>query len=78
MKKTALAWILVFVAPVLAGDVKPYPLSTCIVSDEPLDDSRHPLSVVHQGQEVKVCCRECRADFKRNPEEFLKKIPSAE
>jgi len=78
MNKMALAGFLVFVAQALANDVKPYPLSTCIVSDEPLDESRHPISLVHQGQEVKVCCRECRADFKRNPDEFLKKLPAAE
>jgi YHS domain-containing protein len=78
MKKMALAGFLVFVAQALANDVKPYPLSTCIVSDEPLDESRRPISIVYQGQEVKVCCRECRADFKNSPEEFLKKISTVE
>ena len=77
MKKIALTWILAFAAPVLAGDVKPYPLKTCLVSDEPLDDSRRPIAVVYQGQEVKLCCRECRGDFKSNPEKYLKKLPAA-
>lgn len=57
-------------------DVRPYPLKTCIVSDEPLDPARKPLSVVYNGQEVRVCCRECRADFQGNPEKFLQKIPN--
>lgn len=78
MKKTASAFLLIFLASALAGEVKPYPLQTCIVSDEPLDASRHPISINYQGQEVQVCCRECKRDFKNDPDKFLKKIPAAE
>jgi YHS domain-containing protein len=78
MKKIATAFLLGFLASALAGEVKPYPLQTCIVSDEPLSDSRHPISINYQGQEVQVCCRECRGDFKNDPQKFLKKIPAAE
>lgn len=80
MKKTILFLFIAtlgFIADALSGDVKPYPLNTCIVSDEPLDPARKPLSVVYNGQEVRLCCRECKADFRSNPEKFLKKIPSA-
>ncbi len=59
-----------------AGEAKPYPLQTCIVSDEELEAARTPLSVIHNDQEVKVCCRECKAEFLNNPDKFLKKIPS--
>jgi YHS domain-containing protein len=58
--------------------VKPYPLQTCIVSDEPLSDSRQPISINYQGQEVRVCCRECKRDFQNDPQKFLKKILGAE
>jgi hypothetical protein len=61
---------------VVAGETKPYPLQTCIVSDEPLEASRHPISVAYNGQEVRVCCRECKAAFLGDPEKFLKKIPA--
>jgi YHS domain-containing protein len=78
MKKIATAFLLGFLASALAGEVKPYPLQTCIVSDEPLDASRHPISINYQGQEVQVCCRECKRDFQNDPQKFLKKIPAAE
>ena len=78
MKKLAALFLFSIVVNAPAGDVKPYPLKTCIVSDEELDVSRKPISVVHQGQEVRVCCRECKAEFKSDPEKFLKKISAAE
>ena len=78
MKKIATAFLLGFLASALAGEVKSYPLQTCIVSDEPLDASRQPISINYQGQEVKACCRECKRDFKKDPGKFLKKISAAE
>lgn len=63
-----------FLDNALSGDTKPYPLQTCIVSDEELETSRKPISLVYQGQEVRVCCRECKADFQNHPGKFLKKI----
>lgn len=60
-----------------AGEAKPYPLQICIVSDEELEAARRPLSVVYNGQEVKVCCRECKAEFLDNPAKFIKKIPTS-
>ena len=78
MKKIAAAFLLLFLAAAVAGEMKPYPLQTCIVSDEPLDPSRQPISINYQGQEVQVCCRECKRDFKKDPGKFLKKIPAAE
>lgn len=80
MKKILLAFFLPalgLLGQATAGEAKPYPLQTCIVSDEELDAARRPLSVVHNDQEVKVCCRECKAEFLDNPEKFLKKIPAA-
>ena len=78
MKKIATAFLLLFLASAVAGEMKPYPLQTCIVSDEPLDPSRQPISINYQGQEVQVCCRECKRDFQKDPDKFLKKIPAAE
>lgn len=78
MKKTTAAFLLGFLASALAGEMKPYPLQTCIVSDEPLDASRRPVSINYQGQEVRVCCRECKDEFQNDPQKFLKKIPAAD
>ena len=52
MKKLAAIFLLSIAASASAGEVKPYPLKTCIVSDEELDPKRKPVSVVYEGQEV--------------------------
>ena len=39
-----------------AEKAKPYPLKTCIVSDESIDgDHGEPYVFVHEGQEIKLC-----------------------
>jgi YHS domain-containing protein len=57
---------------------KPYPLKTCIVSDEKLGEMGEPFTFVYQGQEIKLCCKSCQKDFNKNPEKFLKKLKEAE
>lgn len=39
----------------------PYPLEVCILSGEPLDDS--PEIFTHEGQEIRVCCSDCKSKF---------------
>ena len=78
MKKLAAIFLLSIAASASAGEVKPYPLKTCIVSDEELDPKRKPVSVVYEGQEVRVCCRECKGEFQSDPGKFLNKLPAAE
>jgi YHS domain-containing protein len=57
-----------------AKAVKPYPLKTCLVSDEDLESMGEPFVFVHQGQEVKLCCKPCQKDFRKNPAKYLKKL----
>ena len=57
-----------------AGAPKPYPLKTCIVSDNDLDSMGEQASFVYQGQTIKVCCKPCIAKFEKNPAKYLKKI----
>ena len=58
---------------------KPYPLKTCIVSDEKLDgDMGKPFVFVHDGQEYKLCCKGCLKDFKKEPTKFVKKLADAQ
>jgi hypothetical protein len=56
--------------------VKPYPLTTCIVSGEALGTMGAPTVLVQDGQEVKICCKGCIKTFKKDPAKFLKKLES--
>jgi len=53
---------------------KPYPLKTCVVSDEKLGDMGDPYVFTHNGQEVKLCCKGCLKDFNKDSAKYLKKI----
>lgn len=58
---------------------KPYPLKTCVVSDEPLGgDHGEPYVFTHEGREVKLCCKPCLKDFNKEPAKYIKKIEAAE
>jgi hypothetical protein len=73
---------LALLAPAMAADeplpagTKPYPLKTCIVSGEELGSMGKPVSKVHEGQEVKFCCKSCIKKFDKDPTGHLKKIPA--
>lgn len=57
---------------------RPYPLKTCVVSDEKLGgDMGEPYVFVHQGQEIKLCCKSCLKDFNKDTAKYLKKIADA-
>ena len=56
---------------------KPYMLTTCLVQDEPLGGMGPPVSYVYQGQEVKFCCSNCEAEFKKDPDKYMKKLADA-
>lgn len=53
---------------------KPYPLDVCIVSGEKLGSMGAPVVYVHEGQEIKFCCKNCLPDFKKEPAKFLEKL----
>lgn len=54
--------------------VKSYPRDTCLVTGEKLDARGTPMSFVHKGQEVKVCCAACEMAFKMSPGTYLARI----
>src|SRR5512136_796720 len=57
---------------------KPYPLKTCIVSDEKFGgDMGKPYVFVYQGQEIKLCCKGCLKDFNKEPAKYIKKLTEA-
>ena len=74
-----------FLAPVsgLAADKKtekpkPYPLKTCVVSDEKLGGMGDAYVFEYEGREIKLCCKSCLKDFKKDPTKYIKKIEEAE
>jgi YHS domain-containing protein len=58
---------------------KPYPLKTCLVSDEEINDKGEmkPFTFVHEGQEIKLCCKSCKKDFDKDPKKYLAKLEEA-
>jgi YHS domain-containing protein len=53
---------------------KPYKLTTCIVTDEKLDEMGEPFVFSHEGREIKMCCKKCKLKFDKDPATYLKKI----
>ena len=52
-----------------------YPLTKCVVSNDDLGDK--PYVFTHNGQTVKLCCKDCLAKFNKDPEQYMAKINSA-
>lgn len=57
-----------------SGKAKPYPLETCIVTDNELGSMGRPITKVYNGQTVKFCCKPCVKEFEAEPAKFLPKI----
>jgi len=53
---------------------KAYLLDTCIVSGEKLGSMGDSVSYVHNGQEVKFCCKGCQGAFKKDPNKYLARL----
>ena len=62
-----------------AAKAKPYPLKTCVVSDEKFGgEMGDPYVFTHEGREVKLCCKGCLDDFKKDAAKYVKKMEAAE
>jgi YHS domain-containing protein len=58
--------------------IKPDLLTTCPVSGDKLGgDMGKPYVFVYQGQEVKLCCPDCKDKFDKDPAKYIKKIQDA-
>jgi YHS domain-containing protein len=51
-------------------DAKPYPLKTCVVMGDDLDDTAYVF--VYEGRQFKLCCDGCLDDFQSNPAKYEK------
>ena len=58
---------------VSAASVKPYTSNKCLVTDEPLEAGK-TYTFVKDGQQIKLCCKDCLADFDKNPGKYLAKL----
>ena len=61
----------------------PYPLTTCLVSGEGLNDMGAPIDYVYKQEgkpdrPVKFCCKQCIGKFKKDPAKYLSKLDAAE
>jgi YHS domain-containing protein len=58
---------------------KAYPLKTCAVTGEKLDadPAMKTFAFVHEGQEIKLCCKSCKKKFDKEPASYLKKMNEA-
>ena len=54
--------------------VKPYTSNMCAVTDNELGSMGAPVTIIHNGQEVKFCCKPCIKKFKANPEKYLSNL----
>jgi len=59
-------------------DLKPYPITKCIVTGEKLGGMGKPYIFTHEGREIKLCCQGCLKEFKKSTETYLKKLDAAE
>lgn len=85
---TATVLIAAYLAAPVAGfaadakdkKAKPYPLNTCIVTDEKLgaDPDMKPYVFTHGDQEIKLCCKSCKKDFDKDPGKYVSKLAKAE
>jgi hypothetical protein len=55
---------------------KPYPMNKCLVSGEALK-AGEVYTFVRDGQEIKLCCKDCLVDFDKDPGKFLAKLDQA-
>ena len=67
----------------MAGDqketkAKPYTLKTCPVSGDELGGMGKPYSFEQDGREIKLCCKGCLKDFKKDPAKYIKVIEKEE
>ena len=53
-------------------------LTTCPVSGDKLGEMGKSLAFVYKGQEVKLCCKNCKKDFDKDPAKYMAIIRAAD
>jgi len=57
---------------------KPDLLTTCPVSGDKLGEMGKPYTFTYKDQEVKLCCKNCKSDFDKDPKKYMAKIRAAD
>jgi hypothetical protein len=66
-------------AEAVSTNAVPDLLTTCPVSGDKLaGDMGKPFVFVYKNQEVKLCCKDCKKDFDKNPDKYLALIRAAD
>ena len=73
-KLLLLTFVAALSSAISAADARPYPLKVCIVSGNELGSMGKVITKVHDGQEVKFCCKPCIKKFDANPAKYLAKL----
>ena len=55
----------------------PYPLTTCFISGEKLGEMGKPVVFIYEGQELKMCCKDCKKKFDKDPAKYMKEFQDA-
>jgi YHS domain-containing protein len=62
---------------IIAQQLKNYPLTTCVVTDEPLGSMGETIDYVWNNRLVRFCCEGCIDAFEEDPAPFIAKIDKA-
>ena len=55
-----------------------YPMTTCVVSGEHFGgDMGEPIDLVYNNRLVRLCCKMCKGDFKKDPQAYISKLDEA-
>lgn len=57
-----------------AEELAAYPLTLCIVTDEPLGSMGDAFNYYHEDTLVRMCCDHCLEGFQEDPEKYLAKL----
>jgi hypothetical protein len=61
-----------------AAAPKPDKLTTCPVSGDKLGEMGKPYVFTYKDREVKLCCKNCKKDFDKEPDKYIKLIEAAD
>lgn len=56
---------------------KPYALETCLISGEKLGEMGKPVVLDYQGQQIKLCCKDCKKQFEKDPAKAMAEYEAA-
>lgn len=72
--KTILTLSILLLAAGFAFAATPYPIKTCLVTDNELGSMGKVVTKVYDGRQIKFCCKPCVKKFEANPAKYLSKL----